>query len=117
MNPLEQFARRACDEPFFLGWVLDAYARAGGLDDAALVAALGCAEGDLAMIRLCRAPRQDGVGFRKDVGNICERFGLEFDRLACAIKRGSALARMQGSAGEGFLMAARDREDSEEPLP
>ncbi len=38
-DPLEALAARAAEEPFFLAWLLSAYAFSEGLDDAALAAA------------------------------------------------------------------------------
>ena len=57
-DPLEALAARAVGEPFFLGWVLAAYAHSEGLDDAGLAASLGCPAQELVMLRLCRTPRR-----------------------------------------------------------
>ena len=115
-EPLEKLADLASAEPFFLANVLSAYARAERLDVAGLAAALGCAAEDLPKIQLCRAPRGDAEGFREDVDCVSRRFQLDPARLAAVVKRGRVVARMQASheaADEpGYLMAARDREDS-----
>jgi hypothetical protein len=116
-EPLEVLAARARDEPFFLAWVLAAYAGSEQLDDAALAGALGCTTKDLPMIRLCRAPRSDPEGFRADIDRISERFRLDPLRLADVVKRGRVVARLQAKPEQakqetehGYLMAARDRE-------
>ena len=111
-DPLEALAEWAKGEPFFLASVLDAYARSEGLDDVGLAAALGCPVRELVMVRLCRAPRTEPPEFWEDVTRVAERFGLNPQRLAEAVKRGRVVTRLQASrpAGKGFLMAARDRE-------
>jgi hypothetical protein len=112
VDPLESLAARAAGEPFFLAAVLGPYALSEGLDDAALAAALGCPPGELALLRLCRAPRAGPEEFREDVQAIAERFGLDAGKLAEAVKRGRVIARMRAArpASGGFLMAARDGE-------
>jgi hypothetical protein len=111
-DPLEALAARAAAEPFFLASVLAAYAQSEGLDDAGLAAALGCPPGELAMLRLCRAPSAAAEDFWEDVRRIAERFGLDAHRLAEVVKRGRVVSRLQGTqpAAGGFLLAARDGE-------
>jgi hypothetical protein len=112
-DPLEGLASRAEGESFFLAPVLAAYAQSEGLDDAGLAAALGCPPGELAMLRLCRAPRTERREFWDDVTRIAERFGIGPDRLAEAVKRGRVVLRLRAAdpgSGGGFLMAARDPE-------
>ncbi len=119
-DPLEALAARAQDDPFFLASSLAAYARSEELDEAGLAAALGCPPGGLVMLRLCRAPRADPPEFWEDVSLVAERFGIEPQRLAEAVKRGRVLLRFQGPrpAAGGTLMAARDREpDPQDPSP
>src|SRR5437773_919886 len=110
---LKTLAERAAGEPFFLAWLLAAYAVSEGLDDAGLAATLGCPAQELSMLRLCRAPRTDAHEFWDDITSIAERFGLEPQRLADAIKHGRVVRRFQqADAGAGgSLLAARDRED------
>jgi hypothetical protein len=116
-DPLEVLAARAADEPFFLGWLLAAYADSEGLDDAGLAAALGCSTQALVLLRLCRAPRTDSQEFWDDVTCIAERFGLARLPLAEAVKRGRVVRRFRqaGQAAAGSLMAARDREGDTPP--
>ncbi|HKI35490.1 MAG TPA: hypothetical protein VKA46_26780 [Gemmataceae bacterium] len=118
-DPLEALAARAQDDPFFLASLLAAYARSERLDDAGLAAALGCPTGDLAMLRLCRAPRTEPREFSEDVARISERFGLDSQRLAEAVKRGRVLRRFEAPkpAQGGFLMAARDHEPPPDQPP
>ncbi len=116
-DPLEILAARAADQPFFLAGILDAYAYSEGLDDAGLAAAFACPTEELVMLRLCRAPRTDPQEFWDDVTCIAERFGMDPQRLAEAIKRGRVVRRFQQAdqTSAGSLMAARDRES--EPPP
>ena len=111
-DPLEALAARAEGEPFFLAAVLAAYARSEGLDHAGLAAALGCPLNQLAMLRLCRAPRTDPPGFWEDITAIAGRFGIDPLCLAEAVKRGRVVGRLRAAtpAAGGLLMAARDGE-------
>jgi hypothetical protein len=111
-DPLESLAAQAEHESFFLAALLAGYARSEGVDDVGLSAALGCALGDLAMIRLCRAPRTDPEEFWEDITCIAQRFGMGPERLAMVVKRGRVVLQMQAGTPTdvGFLMAARDRE-------
>ena len=91
-EPLETLAARAADEPFFLAWLLSAYAFSEGMDDKSLAAALGCPAEEMVMLRLCRTPRTDAKEFWDDVSCIAERFGLDPQRLAAVVKRGRRAA-------------------------
>jgi hypothetical protein len=59
-DPLDDLAHRAAARPFFLGHALADYALAHGLSDLGLARRLGCAVEALAMLRLCRLPRDAG---------------------------------------------------------
>jgi hypothetical protein len=111
-DPLEALAARAAEEPFFLGWILAAYAYSEELNDAGLAAAVGCAGQELAMLRLCRAPGTDPQDFWDDITSIAERFALDPQRLAEIVKRGRVVKKFQqaNSVAGGSLMAARDRD-------
>ena len=109
-DPLSAMAHWAGDKPFFFAHLLAAYQAAEAADDAALAANLGCRLEDLPMIRLCRAPREDGPGLRADVAVLCERYGLDPGRIAAVIKRGRVALRWRTPGGLR-LMAARDREE------
>jgi hypothetical protein len=118
-NPLETFARRVEADPFFLASLLADYTRSEGLDDAGLVAALGCRPEDLTALRLCGAPDVEPSGFWKDVTAIATHFHLDRDRLAHVVRRGQALQRLRRAAGgtHGTLLAARDDEPAGEGPP
>ena len=118
-EPLEDLALRVAEEPFFLAGLLRAYAFSESLDDTGLAAALGCPVQELTMLRLCRAPRTDSEDFLDDITCIAERFGLDPERLADAVKRGRVVRRFQqADQGSGSsLMAARDREGEQPEIP
>ena len=67
------------------------------------------------MLCLCRTPDEDPTSFQRDVKRIAERFGVDLDALAEAVRRGQALQRLQREAASGTLLAARDA--NEEPQP
>jgi len=110
-DPLKRLAHRVENDPHFLACCLAEYARAEGLDDAALAQELGCGGEVLMGVRLCRAPRPDAASFRRDVREVAEHFALDAVRLAEIIRQGEAfrLLREGGVGAPGFLMAARDR--------
>jgi hypothetical protein len=114
MGPLDAIADRARKDPFFLGWLLDRYAAAEGLDDAGLAERLGCAA--LAGLMLCRAPRRS-PHFRADVERIAEVFGIDASRLAEALRRANVVILLEEApeAAEDAptLMAARDLDEEE----
>jgi hypothetical protein len=109
-------AERAASRAFFLASVLLPFAQGEGLDDHGLASYLGCRDDQLAALLLCRRP--DPRTFARDVQRIAERFGLDPSRLAEAVRLADsleALGRAPTDRGEGFLAAARDREEDEEP--
>jgi hypothetical protein len=113
-DPLEALAARARGEPFFLGYFLAAYARSESLDEAGLAVQLGCPQGELPLLHLCRSPRIEPEEFNADVGRIAGRFGINPQTLAEAVKRGRVVVRLQAAsaAGQAPLMAARDPEET-----
>lgn len=108
---LESLALRAESDPFFLGCLLKGYARSEELDDAALVAALGCNSETLTMLRICRTPDLDR--FNEDIDRIVARFGVDRDVLTLAVRRGQAIVAMTRKPvceTGGMLLAARDND-------
>jgi hypothetical protein len=109
---LERLARRMADDPAFLAAPLALYARSAALDDAALCTLLRCPPEQLTALQLCRAPdAEPASAFRRDVTAIADRFGLDADALATAVRHGQALQRLRqpDAAAAGMLLAARDR--------
>jgi hypothetical protein len=114
-DPLNTLARRVENEPFFLASTLALFARSEELDEESLCRYLRCPPESFAMLRLCRTPDEDPMGFQRDVKRIAERFGADVDALAEAVRRGQTLQRLQQAAATGTLLAARDAK--EEPRP
>lgn len=105
-------ARRAREEPSFLGSVLARYQERSRLTDAMLAQELGVDELVLARLALCGLPRPNA--FVEDVRAIAERTGVSPVLLARILREdrlGSGLRR-----DDRFnLKAARWREEDEEP--
>ncbi len=107
-DPLDALARRVESEPFFLASTLALFARSEALDEETLCRFLRCPRESFAMLRLCRTPDEEPTGFQRDVKRIAERFGLDENALAEAIRRGQTLQRLQQASASGTLLAARD---------
>lgn len=110
-DPLDTLARRVENELFFLASTLMLYARSEALDEEALCRFLGCPRESFAMLRLCRTPEEEPAGFQRDVKRIAERFGLDENAFAEAVRRGQTLQRLRQAAVGGTLLAARDAEE------
>jgi hypothetical protein len=110
---LHRLARRASEDPSFLGWQLAAFARVRGFDDDALAGYLGCPTATLANLRICGLIRPEH--FRDDVTCVATKFSLNVGHLAEAAKPLPVeLAREPGEAETpGVLLAARDRSESQ----
>ncbi|EFH80256.1 hypothetical protein [Ktedonobacter racemifer] len=68
MADLSNLARQAASRPKFVAHMIAAYQQEKHLDDAALVAQLGCSLDDLIHLRLCTLPRPDH--FQEDIERI-----------------------------------------------
>lgn len=108
-------AQRVQDDDFFLASALALYARTEQLGDQSLAEVLGCDVEALNLLRICRRPRTDDVGFRQDLQRISNHFDVQIGILAEAIRRAEALSALrQGTSNQrGLMMAARDRIDEE----
>lgn len=116
---LDHLAARVTTDPGFLAHPLAEYARSAELGDDQLAAELGCASGQLTMVRLCRAPRPDPEGFRADLTAVATRFGLNLAALVKAVRHGQSVAHVRAAAASakdaGWTIAARDRPEPEAP--
>jgi hypothetical protein len=106
---LRRAAERAAARPFFLAAVLLPYARAEGLNDAALAARLGCAPAVLPRLLLCRRPRPEPGAFRADLERLGAAFGLDVGRLAAMVRLADARAALQAVQVQPGLLAAASR--------
>jgi transcriptional regulator with XRE-family HTH domain len=105
-------ARRARQEPSFLGSVLARYQERYGLTDAMLARELGVDELAVARLALCGLPRPNS--FAEDVRAIAERTGVSPLQLA-RILREEQLGWGLRREDLFNLRAARWREEDEEP--
>jgi hypothetical protein len=112
-------ARRAQGRDSFIASDLAAYQEHHRLDEAQLAAWLDCATQALADLALCRRPSADAPSFRADVERIAVHVGVRAERLARLLRETGAIAALRTApadpsapAEHGFLMAARDRQDS-----
>lgn len=69
-HDLQPMMDRSRQEPFFLGYVLDRYAKRHALDDEQLVRRLKCDLNRLPHLFICRRPRQDDGEFSRHVADI-----------------------------------------------
>src|SRR5262245_18346002 len=105
-------ARRLEGEADFLASALAEFARRRGLDDEALAGYLGCPPERLGSLRLCRLPAEAPAEFRRDVGRIAERFGVDGRALAGLLNQLRVMRQSPGP-GRARFAAARDRPPGE----
>lgn len=114
-------ARRARGRDSFIATDLAAYQERHRLDEGQLAVWLGCPTQALVDLALCRRPPGDASSFRTDVERIAGYVGVRGDRLAHLLRETDAIAALRAApadtsapAARGFLLAARDRQDSDE---
>ena len=112
---LRRAAERAARSPVMLASALLPYARAEGLDDAALAARIGCPPERLAELLWCRRPAPNR--FRADVERIAAHFQLNAGELAAAIRMADAIEALRSSAHGPTAAAARDHNQREPEAP
>jgi hypothetical protein len=112
-NHLENLARRLESDPFFLACPLKLYQQSEGLDEGTFAVGLKCSKDALLSIRLCRAPVGEEESFLDDIERIADRFSVDADALAEAVRRGQALFHMTSRCNAGTLLAARDGESEQ----
>jgi hypothetical protein len=84
-NPLENLARRAAADPYFLASGLAGYQDRHDLDDAGLAAFLGCSLDVLPRLALCRMPSADDAQRAADLAGIATHFGLSLSALRTVV--------------------------------
>jgi len=117
-NLLEKMSQTTRDEPYFLGYILEAYSEAARIDEALLSHELGCRPEDLVRLRLCRAPAEATEDFRRDVESIARYFGIDAKVLARIVKQGRVarlLSQASATPTPGYLLAARERDEEDDP--
>jgi hypothetical protein len=114
---LENAARRATEENWALGSLLQAYLKFERKSEPDVLQELECTIEVYRKIAICRRPRP--LRFSEDVDRISERFGLNPNRLTAVIRRAEVLAtlatpRDEMAATGATLLAARDRRGQED---
>jgi hypothetical protein len=112
---LDSAALRAQEERWTLGCRLSRLAELEGGSTGDIAAELNCDAVTVRWIFLCRRPAEES--FTQDVERIASRFSLDVKRLAALIRRAEAVAALGADthdASESILLAARDRQDSED---
>ncbi len=112
--------RNSTKDPSWLGYWLARHQQSEGLDEQQLADRLGLTVGNLALLCLCRTPRDEY--FREDLEVVSQRTGASEPALAQLLRQEQALHRWKNAepgATTGWLMAASDRppEGGEPPLP
>ncbi len=112
-NNLDRAAERASWDEFFMGHLLASLVGSRGLARTTVAQRLRCEENRLARLWLCRAPREDALGFRQDVEQIASAVGCDATSLAQLIREAAALRALRSQSqptSSSILLAARDRE-------
>lgn len=105
---------RACQDPFFLGYALDAHARQKEWDDRVLAEHLQCPPDRLPHLFLCRCPDGDDPQFTDHVRRIAEYAPCDANQLLLVLREAETLRRLSGHSStkvNSFFLAARDRQD------
>jgi hypothetical protein len=110
--PLEELARRAEADEFFLACPLRWFARSQSFTDQQLAEFLGCSRETLVKVRLCGTPATEQPAFGRDVAAIAAKFGLNERALKKAVRQGSVVLQMQSAPNA--TLAARDRSVEDE---
>jgi len=117
MSDLSKLAKIASRRSFFLGSVLASVATRDHLADEALCSRLHCSPEALVRLRLCRAPDVDAPTFADDVRRIADYCAADFSTLLATIKDAAISAAVRDASldnNDGWLMAARDRQDDDD---
>ena len=116
---LDFAARKAAQDPFFLGSAFKTWQAGEQKDEAAVAVYLGIAPELLSRLALCRRPNsRNPADFGREVSRIAEHFGIAPAALANLLRRADAFEAQTATQKQpGYLMAARDYEEEEPELP
>jgi hypothetical protein len=111
-------ARRASQDPKFLGHVLKLYSEIEGLSEDQLADRLGTEIDFLPRLYLCKRPTSGTADFADRVNAIADYAVIEAATLAAIIRQVDAIDSLSRSPNaSGLLAAARDKEQSDEDRP
>lgn len=110
---------RSKNDPSFVGWALRQHAVASRLSDQQVLSWLECSPTNGYRLALCLMPDPSENTFSNSVRKIARFVGCNADRLVQLLREVSAFAALRSghelaAAGEGLLMAARDRKDDKD---
>ncbi len=113
---LEVLASKASSNEQFLGSLLANFAADNGLEMSDVASKLKCPPENVAILSLCKVPRESTQFFHLDVRGISEYSGCDAGELANLVREYRALDAMRqfnqsDTSYESMLMAARDKKD------
>ena len=114
---LIRFAQKATSDPDFFGHTLHLFAEGNALDEPQLCQRLGIDLEKLVKLKLCRTPRLDPEGFRKDTHRLGEVFGIDQKLIARIVREVRVTVGLQQteniSPKPEWSMAARDHSEED----
>ena len=113
---LEVLANKANGNDQFLGSLLAIIAAQDGLKMADVASRLKCPPENVAILSLCKVPRDSAQFFHVDVRDISAYSGCDAGELANIVREYRAISAMRqfnqsDNSYESMLMAARDKKD------
>ena len=111
---------RARSDPYFLGFLLNDYARRLGWEDEAFAEHLQCPLDRLPHLFLCRRPADTDPRFAEEVRRIAEYAPCDETQLLAVLREVVAWAKLSGNAttkANPAFLAARDRQDNQSETP
>jgi len=120
-DSLRILVHKASQNKQFLGSVLANYAEENGLDISDVVLKIMCPLKNMAILSLCKVPRESADFFNLDIRSISDYSGCDAGELANLVRECRALDAMRSlSTGDvpndSVLMAARDKKDKKKDL-
>lgn len=115
---LRRLSAAASMRPFFLGHVIERYVLAAGVEHTSLLSDLECDEDTFQRLCLCRAPRIENTKFVDETKLIASKYRLNLGSLMQILRDvavSESMAAESHRTNGGWLMAARDRIDSDDP--
>lgn len=109
---LARLKRIAQRHPNFLAYLFSVYQEYNGLSDEQLAVFLECSIDALPGLALCQRPRPF-PDFRQDVERMAQHYHVNATRLAQLVRNAEAHDNLR-HPNNTFLLAARDREKSQE---
>lgn len=114
-DSIARFVSRTKDDPLFVGHSLRAFAAARDLDEAHIAAFLGCGQGAISRLAMCRQPSVNEETYQQDIEQIAAFVGCDSSRLQQLLRETMGISVLRESTASVrdnvTLLAARDRQD------